>query len=181
MNSIQLLRTLINITYYILVIGLLFYPLFMVYGLFSDNVGISVDQLGDSTYYELNEDGFTNGGLSFKDYIVITLSFIKSLLFFLSIHYLRSAVVRMIDITMYDNLVSKSLGLTGNYIMTYAIFDAIFRVIKRVVYSGQLTIGLDFDSFNSFVFLIILGLVFLLMSKVIIRGVEMQQENDLTI
>lgn len=181
MKSIQLLKSLINITYYILLIGLLFYPLFMVYGIFADNVGILVNSSGDSTYYELNEDGYTNGGLGGKDYVVIALSFIKSLLFFLSIHYLRKAVVRMIDVTMYDTLVSTSLGLTGNCIIIYAIFDSMFRVIKRAVYSGQFTIGLDLDSFNSFIFLIILGLFFLLIGKVITRGMELKQENDLTI
>ena len=56
-----------------------------------------------------------------------------------------------------------------------------FNAIKGVVYNGQLTVGLDFDSFNSFVFMIILGLVFLLMSKVIKRGVQLKLENDLTI
>ena len=87
----------------------------------------------------------------------------------------------MIDITMYDSLVTKSLGLTGNCIIIYAVFNSCFNAIKGVVYNGQLTVGLDFDSFNSFVFMIILGLVFLLMSKVIKRGVQLKLENDLTI
>lgn len=179
MRSINLLKVLINITYYILLVGLLFHPLFMIYGLFSDNVSISFYGSG-SLMYELMDPDFAKG-LSGSDYFVVGLSFVKSVLFFLAIHFLRKGVLRMIDVTMYDKLVTNSLGLTGNCIIIYAIFNACLNSIIGIIYRGKLTIGLDFDSFNSFIFMIILGLVFILMSKVIKRGIELKLENDLTI
>jgi hypothetical protein len=177
MESSQLLNVLINAFYYVILITGVLVTGFIVYaGIFDDGIGIVVDK---ATGVIINDK--YEASLGMKDYGKIALTIIEMVLFIKAIFHLRKATLKMIKGEMFDELVVKNLKLTGISMIAYKAVNILREQYSSVVYNGELTFGLDFEGFESFIFILILGLFFLLLSSVIQRGMTLQDENDLTI
>ncbi|MFT6781453.1 MAG: hypothetical protein ACJA1A_001374 [Saprospiraceae bacterium] len=177
MESTKLLNILINLFYYIILITGIMVSGIMIYaGIFDDGVGIVVDNatgiiIDDS--YEAH--------LSLKDYVKIGIALLAMFFFIKSVFHLRIATLKMIHGQMFSPVVARHLKLTGLTMITYKTLSLIREQYSQYVNEGTFTIGLDFSGFESFIFILILGLFFILLSNVIQRGITLQDENALTI
>lgn len=177
MKSTQLLKLLINLFYYgtlisfVLMIGFLIYS-----GVFGSEGGIMVNS--DTGKMMLSDNFKTT--LTQKDFGKIALMIAGSVFFFTTIYHLRSATLKMIKGEMFDEYVVRSLKWAGVSIVLYKVFQLVDEVYTQISYQDSFSIGLDFG-YGSFAFTLMLGLFFILLSKVIQNGITLKMENDLTI
>jgi hypothetical protein len=177
MESTQLLNVLINVFYYIILItGVLVIGLLIYIGLFDNSLGFAID----SSMVSIMDKEYADS-LSIKDYVGLMISILGMFLFIKTIYHLRTATLKMIHGEMFNHVVAKSLKLTGLSMIGYKVVSIIKDLYSESIYDGTFTVGLDFNGFESFIFILILGLFFILLSKVIKNGISMKSENDLTI
>ncbi|MFT6335022.1 MAG: hypothetical protein ACJATI_001768 [Halioglobus sp.] len=154
-----------------MITGMLIYA-----GIFDDRVGISV---GRSSFGIVDRE-FASA-LSPKDYGKVIIAICIVILFIKTIYHLRKATLKMIKGEMFDQVVSENLKWTGISMILYKVSSLIGNLYSEVLYQNQFTVGFDFGGFESFIFILILGLFFILLSNVIKNGITLKSENDLTI
>jgi len=177
MREISLLKFLINIFYYLVLFATIAIVLFVIVSaVFFDGVGFFVNS---DTYVVLNEE--LSHAKSWRDYAVVLGGIISMLIFLTSIYHLRNATLKIVNGEMYHKKVIHHLRLTGQFMILYVIFKSLFEFIKKLIYVQEFTIGFDFDGYDSSIFLIILGLFFMLIARVLDHARLVKTENDLTI
>ncbi len=180
MKVSKLLRLLIDIMYFTLLTGGVALIIILFWGMFfSDGTGIIVqaDRPGHLTIID------NNYPLSFgwEDYAKMFIPFMKYVLFFASIHYLRKAAHDLTSEKFFNKNVSASLLKCGYLIAGYALISAFGGFILHLLIEKRFKVSLDFIDYGSFLFLMVLGLFMILLSKVIIKGMLIETENKLTI
>jgi hypothetical protein len=177
MKSTNLLNVLINVFYYIiLIIGIVFTCIMIYAGIFDDGVGLLID----SATGEIIDDSF-EASLTIKDYVKMALNILTMLFFIKTIYHLRIATLKMIKGEMFNHLVSRNLKWTGISMILYKIVSLVLEHYSEIVYHNTFSLDFDFNGFESFIFILILGLFFILLSNVIKNGITLKSENDLTI
>jgi len=177
MASTQLLNVLINVFYYVLLfMGIIITGVMLYAGIFDDGIGIVVDK---ATGVIINDN--LEESLSLKDYGKLLLTVLEMVFFIKCIHHLRKATLRMIKNEMFSSIVSLNLKQTGVSMILYKLVSLVREQYSKIVYDGQFSLGFDFNGFESSIFILILGLFFILLSSVIKNGTSLKSENDLTI
>lgn len=116
------------------------------------------------------------------DFALVLCSIIATILFIASLFYLRKSIYRISKNDLYHIDTAKYLKLAGWCIILYSLIKNIGEYIKLYLEEGTITIiSLDFKGFNSFWFIMILGLFFQLIATVLENGRKLKLENDLTI
>ena len=172
MESTQLLNILINVFYYILLlVGIAVICTIIYVGFFSDSLGIYVDHTSNTTGVVLNEYKST---LVPKDYGTIALTLFAMVMFIKAVYHLRIATLEIIKGNMFNSVVAMNLKWTGVSMIVYKVISILKEQYSNIMYENQITLGLDFEGFESSIFILILGLFFMLLSQVIQNGITLQ-------
>jgi len=187
MKTIQLLRTLINILFFTLIavfsIGFIFTLI-----LFFSPDSLPLPLRGFSML-------FNNNFFSWQMYLVPLITGINYILFIISIFYLKKSVSSFIASDYYSEKATTNLKKAGN-IFIFIGASTIFIQLFAVLYVQNLTHNIIQMKTNIFIRIIntaaasidlksilaiIIGLFFLLFTKIFEHSRKLEQENDLTI
>ncbi len=179
MNSIRLLNALISIFYFVLLVSAFAFCAYFLYISFSEGgVGLMIDKAkGDVMVSAPN----LSDKMGIKDYGYLLLMFLEIVFFIKAIYHLRKATLKMIRNEMFNLTVSSNLKMAGISMIIYMLNKMLCELYKDVIYLGHFSVGFDFSGFDSSIFILILGLFFILFSNVIKNGISLKNENELTI
>jgi hypothetical protein len=185
MKAIKILRVLINILYMSLFIIFILGILFL----------IAVFFFNEYLPYYLH--GFKMLYSSFFDWKMFLIPFstvVNFILFILSVYYLRKCIKPFIASDFYSTTVISNLKKAGKLFVFIGVTKILFRLISALYLINSIPIqglsGFSFiTSFTTFIssidvttiFLIIIGLFFLLFSNAFENAKSLKEENDLTI
>lgn len=137
----------------------------------------------------INSDGFdffifiSEDGLKSTNQIgIIKILFhsISYLFFFAIVYYLRKSLKHMVKNHFFSTEVAKNLNMTGLLLTLVSLSTIVVNFLKQI-FDGILKLGIDPFNLNSELFMTIIGLFFMLMSRVINEGIKLRSENELTI
>jgi hypothetical protein len=181
MKSINILKILINILFVVLnVILVLGFLLFIAVLFFNENLPFFLQG------YKMLITSF-DWNLS----LVPISTVVNFVLFTLAIYYLKKCIQPFIESDFYSTLVISNLNKTGNLFVFIGGSTIIIRILSVLYfqsliptegYSGFKIAGLLTSSLDiTVLFLIIIGLFFLLFSNAFLNAKEFKQDSDLTI
>ena len=125
----------------------------------------------------------TENGAEDFDYMALIrlLAEVTSYITFVAIvYFLRKGVRIMVKHHIFNFDVAKCFNISGLLLTLMSITTLIFNFSKDL-YDGLFKINLDLFDWKSGIFLVIVGLFLMLMSRVIKAGLELKSENELTI
>lgn len=185
MKTIHILKTLINVLFLGLILALLVTLIFWSVIYFFD------DAL--PWYFKNFKMAFSTNFFSWKILILPITAAINFILFTVAIFFLRKSIKPIINFDFYSSTVTKNLKKAGNIFIIIGISTILIQFIASefmtnmtqnivkmnslITASNVVAATIDLKS----IFLIILGLFFLLFSNSFIHTRSLQQENDLTI
>ena len=168
MEASKILKTLIDILFFLLaavLIGVILLQLFLNF---------------DDKAIAINGELMLWNDVGIKYWFIFTLGILISFLYLASIYYLRKAVKEMVEGQIFNVAVSEHLRRSGKILVSLSILSIILFFLKRLS-ENQISIGFEGSLSNSNLFMIIIGLFFMLTSEVINKGIQIKSENDLTI
>ncbi len=167
-----LLKTILDIFFWLTLIGLLFQTVFTFYYIFIERdipPNVTVNNI-EVTDYSLS----LGIGILFK--IIISAVFIYI------IYLLRKVVRSFFKRRIFTPLQITGLKLIGQLIILAALADVALNFILRLALKQGASVSLSFDtSLNSLWFTLALGLFFILLSKTFSYAKRLQEENELTV
>jgi len=184
MKTIKILKILINILYMLLLAVLAIAVLFLIMLAFFD------DSL---PFYLRGYRMFFSSFFSWKLFLVPFVTCLNYILFVLSIFYLRKCINPFIDSEFYTTDVYKNLRKSGWLFIFIGASTILVMLISAIYVQEIMNNMIQFNTLISYlsmfpaatdlksVFLIIIGLFFLLFSKSFENAKKLQLENDLTI
>lgn len=133
---------------------------------------------GTSMFYFITEDGaeFFNS-VSAARMLFHSVSYI---FFFTIIFYLRKSIQHIVKSNFFNWEVARNLNITGVLLLIVSLSTIVINFLQEL-FDGMLNLGIDPFNLNSELFLSIIGLFFMLMSRAINEGIKLKSENDLTI
>ncbi|UAM96925.1 DUF2975 domain-containing protein [Polaribacter litorisediminis] len=185
MKTIKILTTLINILFFgltIVFIALLIFG-FVIY-FFSEHLPFYLQNFGML---------FNSNFFSWHLFLVPATTVLNFILFIMAIFYLRKSITPFIQSDFYSESVTKNLWKAGNLFIFIGVSTIIIQLIAATYMQVFMTKIIQINGFITFsnivaaafdlrsIFLIIVGLFFLLFSKSFINARALKQENDLTI
>lgn len=177
MKSEQLLLSLINIVFFFAVVAAIFAGGLTILAFVThDGVGILIDS---STGEVL--DKHLEASPTIKDYVKVFLSIIMTFLFVVPIYFLRKATVDLVRGHMYSEQVVTGLRWAGITIIGYKVFEVLVTFYERLAFQGKMKLEVEFLSVDSLVFVVIIGLFFILLSKVVVHAAGLQKDVNMTI
>lgn len=177
METNNLLNVLINFLHYIIIITSVLVFALLLYSVFCGN---GVGLMDDGRIYVPYNEG-SKAELEFKNYVKIFISLITTGLFIKTIFHLRIATLKMIKNDMFNSVVAMNLRWTGISIILYKLSSILGEYYSKLSMGKSFSVEIGFEGFETFIFIIILGLFFILLSNVIKSGISLKSENDLTI
>jgi len=186
MKTIQILKTLINTLYILMLITLGVAILFLITLLFF------ADFL---PFYLQGYRMLFSNLFSIKMFIGPSLIAINYLLFILAIFYLRKCINPLSKSDFYSVVLYKNLNKSGKLFTFIGVSTILIKIISALIMSSVMQqiipdlgnsliiyLGIIISAFElTSVFLIIIGLFFMMFSKSFENAKELQLENDLTI
>lgn len=168
MTTINLLKTLINIYYYLLILAI-------VAGLVTAPILLLTNRT-----YEISLFGqqFDFGSISMTKSIIITVVFGVVLYFyFRTVQLMRITVLKLQKGHFFSEVVIVNFRKLGKLFLICGFGFMVMNIVLKLFLESKLWIGID----SSLFIFIITGLFFLLLSKIFEEARVMKQENDLTI
>ena len=168
MDLSKLLLILIDIFFALMLIvlliniGLVFYSVF----------------ISDLPFYILNKD--CSDPLNAVGISKILATGIIQLLFVGIIFYLRKGIKGMVRDHFFHLDVAKNLNISGVILGVTSLVTVLLDFGTSLA-EGQLMLGLETNILKSEIFMLIIGLFLMLMSRVIREGLVLKSENELTI
>ena len=185
MKTIKILKVLINILYVILLLVIVLAIIFIV-AVFFFNEHLPFFLQG----YKMLFSSF----FDWKLFLVPFSTVINYVLFVVAVYYLKKSIQPFIVSDFYSTIVIKNLKRAGGLFVFIGVSTIVFRLtafiwlqnlmpaIEGYSYSWLKVIGALTSSIDiTILFLIIIGLFFLLFSKAFANAKELKQENDLII
>ena len=186
MKTIKILKVLINILFVGLIVVLILGMVFFIGGVF----------LNEHLPYYLQ--GFNRIFSVFKWPLLIgpLLKTVNFILFVFSVFYLRKCIKPFIESDYYSEAVIKNLKRAGYIYVFIGAGTILIQFIMSFILlrvASNIVEGLSMNSFLMFlsssvqsldvenIFLVVIGLFFLLFSKATANAKDLKQENDLTI
>lgn len=167
MKTISSLKKLINIYYYILVIGFIVFTIVL-------PVLFSLDKL--KYLYFIKEYDLSK--LSLMSFLsIILVSSVIYFLFLKAIYLLKKSLEDLTDENYFSGIVIKNFNRAGRLILIVGICNTIFKFLLQFILMDKVEFGVN----NSLILSIIIGLFLMFLSEVFEKGRKTQQENDLTI
>jgi len=123
------------------------------------------------------EQGFGSGALLFT-----ICFFILFLLFFVGFFQLRKFASQLLKKKPFSSEVIKSTKKVGQFFTASGLGSFVFVVIHSLLTNeGKISITFGISNFSLLLFLLIVGVLFLLLSDAFARALKLKEENDLTV
>ncbi|MFD2726508.1 DUF2975 domain-containing protein [Hyunsoonleella rubra] len=167
MKTIQVLKKLINIYYYLLLIAFVAILVF---------VPIAVQQ-GDTSDLRIIE-GYDASNISIQKLIpLMIITAIIYLLFVRAVYLLKCTLKDLSEGNYFSELIISNFKKIGLLILVCGVSYAVFKFFTRLMLLSDVRLGIDFSLITP----IIIGLFFMFLSEVFAQARYTKQENDLTI
>ena len=167
MKTIEVLRRLINIYYYLLLfvlVGIIIFILIMI-------------QQGETIDLKIVE-GYDSSSLSIQNLMIITVVPIAIyILFVRAIYLLKGTLKDLSEGNYFSELITKNFKMIGKLILICGVCYAVFKFVTRLLLLRDIRLGIDFSLITP----IIIGLFFMFLREVITKARLTEQENNLTI
>jgi len=123
------------------------------------------------------EQGFGSGALLFT-----ICFFILFLLFFAGFFQLRKFASQLLKKKPFSSEVIKSTKKVGQFFTAAGLGSFVFVGINALLTNeGKISITFGISNFSMLLFLLIVGVLFLLLSDAFARALKLKEENDLTV
>jgi hypothetical protein len=186
MKTIKVLKILINVLY-VFLLTIFIFGILIVIAVFFFNEYLPFYLQG----YKMLFSSFFN----WKLFLIPFITVVNFILFILSVYYLKKCINPFIGSDFYSSIVINNLKKSGSIFVFIGVSTIFFRFISAVYIINSMPIiqGLsEFSFVSSFItfissievttiFLIIIGLFFLLFSNAFENAKSLKQENELTI
>lgn len=167
MKTIEVLRKLINIYYYLLLFVLVGIVIFIV---------IMIQQ-GETTDLKILE-GYDTSSLSIQKLMaVIAVPTVIYILFVRAIYLLKGTLKDLSEGNYFSELITNNYKKIGKLILICGVSYAVFKFVIRLLLLNDIKFGIDFSLITP----IIIGLFFMFLSEVFTKARLTEQENNLTI
>jgi len=169
LNSI--FKGLIDLAFYLMVPVVVFFPGTILYILMFPQQSIVKVNI------PYTEQGFGSGALLFT-----ICFFILFLLFFVGFFQLRKFASQLLKKKPFSSEVIKSTKKVGQFFTASGLGSFVFVVIHSLLTNeGKISITFGISNFSLLLFLLIVGVLFLLLSDAFARALKLKEENDLTV
>jgi len=119
---------------------------------------------------------------NFTQCVIFTLSCISYLIFLIALYYLRKLARNYLSNQIFSNIISANLKRSGNYFILYGLFSIIAIIIQCIQHLTGHEFSYTYDLNSQLtLFTIIIGVFFIIQSKVLSTAKSLQEENDLTV
>lgn len=174
-NRIQppiILKTILDVFFWITLLGLIFQVLFTGFFFLTDN----------DILFPVTINNVTVEEISFPVGIGIFFQMIISAFFIYIIYLLRKVVRSFFKGKLFTPIQIVGLKSIGQLIIFTALAEVALDFFLRLVLEQRASVGLEFEtSYNSLWFALALGLFFILLSKSFRYAKVLQEENELTV
>ena len=167
----KLFKLLIDLAFYLMVPIVVFFPGTILYILIFPQQSIIKVNI------PYTEQGFGSGALLF------TISFfIFFILFFAGFFQLRKFASQLLKKKLFSLEVIKSTKKVGQFFTAAGLGSLVFVGINSLLTNeGKISITFGISNFSLLLFLLIVGVLFLLLSDAFARALKLKEENDLTV
>ncbi|MEH6657836.1 DUF2975 domain-containing protein [Leeuwenhoekiella marinoflava] len=171
MNLNTFFKRLIDLAFYLMVPIVVFFPGTILYVLmFPEQTIINVN-------IPYVENGFSGKALLFSMGF-----FALFLLFFAGLYQMRKFAGLLLKNKLFSQEVVKRTHKTGTFFTACALGSLIFIGINSLFsYEGKISVTFGSSNFNLLLFLLIVGVLFLLLSDAFKKALAIKEENDLTV
>ncbi|MCC4211745.1 DUF2975 domain-containing protein [Leeuwenhoekiella parthenopeia] len=171
MNLNTFFKRLIDLVFYLMVPIVVFFPGTILYVL----------MFPEQTIINLNipyaENGFSGKALLFSMGF-----FALFLLFFAGLYQLRKFAGLLLKNRLFSQEVVKRTHKTGTFFTACALGSIIFIGLNALFsYEGKISVPFRTSNLSLLLFLLIVGVLFLLLSDAFARALKLKEENDLTV
>lgn len=167
MKTIEVLRKLINIYYYLLLFVLVGIVIF---------IPIKIQQ-GEAMDLKMIED-YDTSSLSIPSLIAtVLLLTVIYILFVRAVYLLKGTLKDFSEGNYFSELIIKNFKMIGKLILICGFSYAVFKFVTRLVLLNDIRLGIDFSLLTP----IVIGLFFMFLSEAFEKARLAEQENNLTI
>ena len=167
----KLFKLLIDLAFYLMVPVVVFFPGTILYILIFPKQSIIKVNI------PYTEQGFGSGALLFT-----ICFFILFLLFFAGFFQLRKFAGQLLKKKLFSLEVIKSTKKIGQFFTACGLGSFVFVGINSLLTNeGTVSITFGISNFSLLLFLLIVGVLFLLLSDAFARALKLKEENDLTV
>lgn len=167
----KLFKHLIDLAFYLMVPVVIFFPGTILYILIFPQQSIIKVNI------PYTEQGFGSGALLFT-----ICFFVLFLLFFAGFFQLRKFAGQLLKKKLFSSEVIKSTKKAGQFFTACGLGSLVFIGINSLLTNeGKISITFGISNFSLLLFLLIVGVLFLLLSDAFARALKLKEENDLTV
>ena len=171
MKHLNNFKTLIDLVYYFLLPVVIFYPAVLIYLVVFPNQEIFTIQLPDGEVIN-----------SFKTIIFLVIFYLEFMLFFFGFHELRKLASILLSKRFFTNIITIKLKKIGKLFSICGVTSIVFLFIYKLSLSSfGAKIMFGFNDYVLLLFLIIIGVFFLILSDAFKKAVQFKEENELTV
>mgnify|MGYP001162611206 FL=1 len=167
----KLFKLLIDLAFFLMIPIVVFFPGTILYILIFPQQSIIKVNI------PYTEQGFGSGALLFT-----ICFFILFLLFFAGFFQLRKFASQLLKKKPFSSEVIKSTKKVGQFFTAAGLGSFVFVGINALLTNeGKISITFGISNFSMLLFLLIVGVLFLLLSDAFARALKLKEENDLTV
>ncbi|WP_136482073.1 DUF2975 domain-containing protein [Cognatitamlana onchidii] len=167
MKTIEVLRKLINMYYYLLLFVLIGIVIF---------ISIMIQQ-GEVADLKIIEDYDVSNISTLKFLALISVPTTIYILFVRAVYLLKETLKDLSEGNYFSELIIKNFKMIGRLILICGVSYAVYKFLARLVMLGDIRLGIDFSLITP----IVVGLFFMFLSEVFAKARLAEQENNLTI
>ena len=165
MKKTILFKTLVDILYFLHFIGLLGIILILPFGIVNINqANISVEEW------------------SFFNWIIVIVSLTTYIIFLIGLYYLRKMARFLLSNKYFSDLIINNLKKSGTHFLLTGVLSLFLIILLWInkLYDGKLELVYDIN-FMIPLFLMIIGMFFIIQSKTLLLAKSIKEENELTV
>ena len=167
----KLFKLLIDLAFYLMVPIVVFFPGTILYILI----------FPEQTIINVNIP-FMENGFGVKALFFMIVFFAHFLLFFAGFYQLRKFAGQLLKKKLFSSEVIKSTKKAGQFFTACGLGSLVFIGINSLLTNeGKISITFGISNFSMLLFLLIVGVLFLLLSDAFARALKLKEENDLTV
>ncbi len=141
----------------------------------------SFTELGEIDYsFTFDGNKIAISDLTIAHYIFMGLNLIFYFVFIFGLIKLRTAAKLILSNNIYNPSLSMNTDLAGKSFILTGVFWWLFDGLSSIHFDNTLSIGVSDKTFI-YLFIICIGLFFMLTSKLFTNAIQLKTENDLTI
>ena len=170
MRKLNILKAVLDIFWFLSLIGAIGVLVFTPFLLFSSEIDIPVTIKG--------QEIVLNNTLS---KVIVIINLIGGIIFLYSIYLLRKVVGLFQKREIFNEHVIQLFNLIGKLIIASSLISHVSLFVYKIIKRPHLKLTLDIGGYDSFLISISLGLLFMVVSVVFKIATTLKEENELTI